>query len=44
MIFGNFAEFHFSWKRITLIQYWRSFEQLEAYAHGKNTFGCLERI
>ncbi|MFC0237174.1 DUF4188 domain-containing protein [Fictibacillus phosphorivorans] len=29
------TEFHFSWRRITLIQYWRSFDQLEAYAHGK---------
>lgn len=29
------TEFLFSWRRITLIQYWRSFEQLEAYAHGK---------
>lgn len=29
------TEFHFSWRRVTLIQYWRSFDQLEAYAHGK---------
>jgi hypothetical protein len=29
------TEILFSWRRITLIQYWRSFEQLEAYAHGK---------
>ncbi|WNB91046.1 DUF4188 domain-containing protein [Bacillus sp. NEB1478] len=29
------TEFLFNWRGVTLIQYWRSFEQLEAYAHGK---------
>ncbi|MGA4719841.1 DUF4188 domain-containing protein [Fictibacillus nanhaiensis] len=29
------TEFLFSWRRITLIQYWKSFDQLEAYAHGR---------
>ncbi|MET3728281.1 hypothetical protein ABID52_001862 [Fictibacillus halophilus] len=29
------TEFHFSWRRVTLIQYWKSFDQLEAYAHGQ---------
>ncbi|MFT4416768.1 DUF4188 domain-containing protein [Fredinandcohnia humi] len=29
------TEVMFNWRRITLIQYWRSFEQLERYAHGK---------
>jgi hypothetical protein len=29
------TEFLFSWRGVTLIQYWRSFEDLEAYAHGK---------
>ncbi|MFF2886144.1 DUF4188 domain-containing protein [Paenibacillus sp. NPDC057967] len=30
------ASFHFSWRGITVIQYWRSFEQLEHYArHGQ---------
>lgn len=29
------TEFHFSWRRVTLIQYWKSFDQLEAYAHGR---------
>ncbi|MEH7505533.1 DUF4188 domain-containing protein [Neobacillus drentensis] len=29
------TEFFFSWKGVTLVQYWRSFEELEAYAHGK---------
>ncbi|REK71300.1 DUF4188 domain-containing protein [Paenibacillus paeoniae] len=29
------SSFHFSWRGITVIQYWRSFEQLEHYArHG----------
>lgn len=28
---------HFSWRTVTLIQYWRSFDHLEAYArHGAN--------
>ncbi|WP_243522941.1 DUF4188 domain-containing protein [Bacillus pseudomycoides] len=29
------TEFLFSWRGVTLIQYWRSFEDLEAYAYGK---------
>jgi len=29
------TEFLFSWRGVILIQYWRSFEDLEAYAHGK---------
>ncbi|MEK5148382.1 DUF4188 domain-containing protein [Psychrobacillus sp. FSL K6-4615] len=29
------TEFLLSWRGVTLIQYWRSFEDLEAYAHGK---------
>ncbi|MBH0168165.1 DUF4188 domain-containing protein [Fictibacillus sp. 18YEL24] len=29
------TEFHFSWRRVKLIQYWKSFDQLEAYAHGR---------
>lgn len=30
------SEFLFSWKGITLIQYWESYEQLESYAYGEN--------
>lgn len=30
------AEFIFYWRRVGLIQYWRSFEQLRAYAHERN--------
>lgn len=29
------TEFLFQWRGVTLIQYWRSFDDLEAYAHGK---------
>ena len=29
------TEFLLSWRGVTLIQYWRSFEDLEAYAQGK---------
>lgn len=29
------TEFLFSWREVTLSQYWRSCEDLEAYAHGK---------
>ncbi len=28
------TEMSFSWKTMTLIQYWKSFEQLESYAKG----------
>ena len=29
------SEFLFSWRGVTQIQYWRNFDDLEAYAHGK---------
>lgn len=29
------TEFAFGWRTVTLIQYWKSFEGLEGYAHGK---------
>ena len=29
------GEILFSWRKITLIQYWSSFDKLEAYAHGE---------
>jgi len=29
------TEFLLNWRRVTLIQYWKSFEELESYAHGK---------
>ncbi|WP_427136879.1 DUF4188 domain-containing protein [Psychrobacillus psychrodurans] len=29
------TEFLLNWRGVTLIQYWKSFEDLEAYAHGK---------
>lgn len=29
------SEFLFSWRTITLIQYWKGFDELVAYAHGK---------
>ncbi|KMY44314.1 transcriptional regulator [Bacillus sp. FJAT-27916] len=29
------TEVSLSWRGVTLIQYWRSFEDLEAYAHGR---------
>lgn len=30
------AEFFLYWRGVTVLQYWRSFEQLHAYAHAKN--------
>jgi len=32
------SEFLFSWRMITQIQYWKGFDELEAYAHGKTHF------
>jgi hypothetical protein len=29
------TEFTFSWRQVVLIQYWKGFDELEAYAHGK---------
>lgn len=29
------TEYFLNWRGVTLIQYWRSYEDLEAYAHGK---------
>jgi heme-degrading monooxygenase HmoA len=29
------TEVMFNWRRITLLQYWKSFEHLEKYAHGQ---------
>lgn len=29
------TEFHLNWRGVTLIQYWKSFEDLEAYARGQ---------
>jgi len=29
------TEFLLNWRGVTLIQYWKSFDDLEAYAHGK---------
>ncbi|MCM3716931.1 DUF4188 domain-containing protein [Fictibacillus phosphorivorans] len=34
------TELLISWRTVTLIQYWRSFDQLEAYAHGKTHLGA----
>ncbi|HTW79325.1 MAG TPA: DUF4188 domain-containing protein [Terracidiphilus sp.] len=30
------AEFFLYWRGVAVVQYWRSFEQLHAYAHAKN--------
>ncbi|WP_137789292.1 DUF4188 domain-containing protein [Bacillus sp. E(2018)] len=38
------TEFHFSWRRVTLIQYWKSFEQLEAYAHGRTHLSAWKQF
>jgi hypothetical protein len=31
------AQFFMHWRGVGVIQYWRSFEQLQAYAHARNT-------
>ncbi len=37
--------YHVSWRGLTLIQYWRSFEQLEHYArHGANHLSAWRRF
>lgn len=30
------TEFFFSWRKVVLIQYWKSFDDIINYAHGKN--------
>ena len=38
------TEILLSWRGVTLIQYWRSFEALEAYAHGRTHMRAWKRF